>query len=72
VTLVGPGEGVNRFDCVVVSQRFQGDLRDLELRLPNGGPALRCKARVGALPANHTARIEIRPEHIEILTGEER
>jgi iron(III) transport system ATP-binding protein len=72
VTLVGPGEGVNRFDCVVVSQRFQGDLRDLELRLPNGGPALRCKARVGALPANHTVRIEIRPEHIEILTGDER
>jgi iron(III) transport system ATP-binding protein len=72
VALVGPGDGVNRFDCVVVSQRFQGDLRDLELRLPNGGPALRCKARVGALPANHTARVEIRPEHIEILTGDER
>ena len=72
VALVDPGEGINRFDCVVVSQRFHGDMRDLELRLANGGPALRCRARIGALPANHAARIEIRPEHIEVLSGEAR
>ena len=67
VALVGPGEGVNRFDCVVVSQRFQGDTRDFELRLSDGGPALRCRVRAGALSGNQAMRIEIRPEHVEVL-----
>ncbi len=47
VALAAPGEGVNRFDCAVVGQRFQGDTRDLELQLPNGGPILRCKDENG-------------------------
>ena len=67
VSLVPPGEGPNRFSCALVGQRFQGDTRDLELRLPNGGPVLRSRTRTGALPAGGAVTIEILPEHVEVL-----
>ena len=72
VALAAPGEGVNRFDCAVVGQRFQGDTRDLELQLPNGGPILRCRTRTGALPADRVVTIEILPEHVEVLSADSR
>jgi ABC-type Fe3+/spermidine/putrescine transport system ATPase subunit len=67
VSLVPPGEGPNRFSCALVGQRFQGDTRNLELRLPNGGPVLRSRTRTGALPAGGAVTIEILPEHVEVL-----
>jgi iron(III) transport system ATP-binding protein len=67
VSLVPAGEGPNRFECALVGQRFQGDKRDLELRLPNGGPVLRSRTRTGALPTGGAVTIEILPEHVEVL-----
>jgi iron(III) transport system ATP-binding protein len=72
VQLAASGDGVNRFECAVVGQRFQGDMRDLELRLPNGGPVLRCKTRTGPLPADRAVMIEIPPRHVEVLSQDKR
>jgi iron(III) transport system ATP-binding protein len=71
VSLVAPGEGPNRFVCRVVSQRFLGDMRDLELQLPDGGPVLRCKTRTGALSTNGAVTAYILPEHVEVLQNED-
>ena len=74
VTLVTPGttpavNGANRFDCALVGQRFHGEVRDLELQVPNG-PILRCRARTGPLPSDRPVPIYIAPEHVEVLEGD--
>jgi iron(III) transport system ATP-binding protein len=68
VSLVGSGNGTNRFDCAVVGQRFHGDMREIDLQLPGGGPVLRCKTRTGALPSDRTVTVYIPPEHVEVLS----
>ena len=57
----------NRFDCVIVGQRFHGETRDLELQLPNGGPVLRCRAQTAPLPPDRPVTVYIAPEHVEVL-----
>jgi iron(III) transport system ATP-binding protein len=68
VSLVASGDGTNRFDCDVVGQRFQGDTRELELQLPDGGPVLRCRTRTAALRPDCTVTVYIPPEHVEVLS----
>ena len=68
VELVAPGDGPNRFVCRLVGQRFQGDMRELELQLPEGGPVIRCKTRTGVLPADRPVTAYIDPEHVEVLS----
>ncbi|MEO8755890.1 MAG: ABC transporter ATP-binding protein [Casimicrobiaceae bacterium] len=67
VALVATGPGANRFECVVVGQRFHGDLREVELQLPHGGPVLRCRTRTPVLSTDRPVMIEILPEHVEVL-----
>ncbi len=67
VALVEPGEGPNRFSCRVVSQRFLGDVRHLELQLPHGGPVLGCRTRTAALSPDVAVTAYIDPEHLEVL-----
>jgi iron(III) transport system ATP-binding protein len=68
VALVSSGEGPNRFVCRLVGQRFQGDMRELELQLPDGGPVIRCKTRTGVLAADRPVTAYIAPEHVEVLS----
>ena len=67
VVLVAPGAGPNRFVCRVVSQRFLGDMRHLELQMPEGGPVLGCRTRTGALPPDGVVTAYIGPEQVEVL-----
>jgi iron(III) transport system ATP-binding protein len=69
VSLVERGDGPNRFACRVVSQRFLGDVRHLELQLPNG-PILGCRTRTGAIAPDSTVTAFIDPEHLEVLQEE--
>jgi len=67
VSLVEPAAGPNRFLCRVVSQRFLGDVRHLELQLPDGGPVLGCRTRTVALSPDAAVTAFIDPEHLEVL-----
>ena len=67
VALVDAGAGTNRFVCRVVSQRFLGDVRHLELQLPDGGPVLGCRTRTGALSPDVPVTAHIEPGHLEVL-----
>jgi len=71
VSLVPTGPGANRFECTVVGQRFQGDMREVELQLPHGGPVLRCRTRTPVLSTDRPVTIEIRPEHVEVLSPDD-
>jgi len=70
VTLVENGAGPNHFSCQVIGQRFLGDVRHIELRLPGDGSLLRCKTRTAALSPNCAVTAYIKPEHVEILREE--
>jgi len=71
VALVLTGPGANRFECTVVAQRFHGDMREVELQLPHGGPVLRCRTRTPVLSTDRPVTIEIRPEHVEVLSPDD-
>jgi iron(III) transport system ATP-binding protein len=62
----------NRFDGKVVSQRFHGEVRDVELQVGPAATPMRCKARSGALPQGGTVSIAIRPEHVVVLSADDR
>jgi iron(III) transport system ATP-binding protein len=72
VTLVDRADGPNHFVCRVVSQRFLGDLRHVELQLPDGGPVLGCRTRTGALAPDSAVTAFIDPAHLEVLQEEAR
>ena len=72
VSLAAAGPDANRFDCTVVGQRFQGDTRNLELQMPDGGPVLRCKTRTGVLPTDRAVSVYILPEHVEVMSEDGR
>jgi hypothetical protein len=72
VAIVTAGDAPNRFEAIVVSQRFHGEVRDLELQIGPAATPLRCKARSGALPAGGTVSIAIRPEHVVVLDADDR
>ena len=63
--------GINRFDCTVVGQRFQGDMRDLELQTARAA-RVRCKDAHGRAAAGRAVTIDIRPEHVEVLSADDR
>jgi putative spermidine/putrescine transport system ATP-binding protein len=67
VALVDRGDGPNRFACRVVSQRFLGDIRQLELQLPEGGQVLGCKTRIGVVAPDAADIAYIDPRHLEVL-----
>src|SRR5688500_11225510 len=70
---LGAGDAaLNRFDGKVVSQRFHGEVRDLELQIGPSATTMRCKARSGALPAGSALTVEIRPEHVVVLKADDR
>jgi iron(III) transport system ATP-binding protein len=67
VSLVALGEGANRLVCRVVSQRFLGEMRHLELQLPRDGTILGCRTRIGHVAADGEVIAYIDPRHIEVL-----
>ena len=70
VTLVENGAGPNYFSCQVISQRFLGDVRHIELQLPGDGSVLRCKTRTATLSPDRAVIAYIKPEHVEVLREE--
>jgi iron(III) transport system ATP-binding protein len=71
VSLIDNGADTNRLRAALVSQRFHGDTRDVELQLA-GGPILRCKTRQRTLPADRDVTVYIEPRHVEVLADDER
>ncbi len=67
VALVPPGPGHNRIACRVLSQRFLGDVRHLELRVEGDGTVLGCKTRTGPLPHDGAVTAYVDPSAVEIL-----
>jgi len=72
VAIVGDGAAPNRFDGKVVSQRFHGEVRDLELQIGPAATPIRCRTRSGAVPAGGVVSIAIRPEHVIVLHTDDR
>jgi iron(III) transport system ATP-binding protein len=71
VSLVALDGGVNRFEGTVVSQRFHGEVRDVELQIRNSDTIVRCRARSPALPPGRAVTIQISPEHVVVLSADE-
>ena len=67
VALVPPGPGHNRIACRVISQRFLGDVRHLELRVEGDGSVLGCRTRTGALPHDGAVTAYVDPSAVEVL-----
>jgi iron(III) transport system ATP-binding protein len=72
VSLVPHDSAINRFEGTVLSQRFHGEVRDLEIQIRDSATTMRCKARSEALPAGTAIAIDIRPEHVVVLSVDER
>jgi ABC-type Fe3+/spermidine/putrescine transport system ATPase subunit len=67
VGLVAAGPGPNRIPCRVISQRFLGDVRQLELRVESDGTVLGCKTRTSALPPDAAVTAYVDPAAVEVL-----
>jgi iron(III) transport system ATP-binding protein len=72
VAIVAGDGATNRFDGKVLSQRFHGEVRDLELQIGPNATSMRCKARTGALAAGSSVSIEIAPERVVVLEADDR
>ena len=57
----------NRFEAKVVSQRFHGEVRDLELQVGPATTPLRCKTRSDAVAPGAVVTIAIPPENVVVL-----
>ena len=62
----------NRFEARVVSQRFHGEVRDVELQIGPSATPMRCKVRSAALPAGGAVAVAIPPEHVVVLDADDR
>jgi len=71
VALANDALAPNRFDATIVSQRFHGEVRDLELQVGPVTTPLRCKTRSRAVPPGTVVTITISPEHVVVLDAAE-
>ncbi len=71
VALVDAGGGPNRFQGRVVSQRFLGEVRHIELALAGGQP-LACRTRSAPVPQDGMVTAYLDPAHVEVLQEDAR
>ncbi len=66
VAIVDAGSGPNRFAARIVSQRFLGELRHLELAL-GSGQVLDCRIRATVVLPDGEITAYVDPEHVQVL-----
>ena len=72
VSIASREDAPNRFEAKIVSQRFHGEVRDVELQVGPATTPLRCKMRAMSVPSGGMVSIAIEPEHVVVLEADER